>query len=179
MKNALGLLEVSGLALAITCADTMAKAASVTLAGMERTNGSGWTVIKLTGDVASVQASIATGAALARQRQGFIASKVIARPADGIDVFLPARPLASPVAPVPSPTQDSTVADQTIAVQHQDAPPVGMPPAPLPAATEENRAPLPASSPEQASTVTCNLCHDPDCPREKGEPRARCIHHNQ
>ncbi len=148
MKNALGLLEVSGLALAITCADTMAKAASVTLAGMERTKGSGWTVIKITGDVASVQAAITTGAALARQRQGFIASKVIARPADGLDAFLPARP------PVP-------------------------PAAPRPTATEETQVPLPASSPGRPSTVTCNLCHDPDCPREKGEPRAHCIHHNQ
>lgn len=57
MKQSLGLLEVSGLALAISCADVMAKAASITLLGMEKTNGSGWTVIKVAGDVASVQPS--------------------------------------------------------------------------------------------------------------------------
>lgn len=55
MKQSLGLLEVSGLALAISCADVMAKAASITLVGLEKTNGSGWTVIKIIGDVASVQ----------------------------------------------------------------------------------------------------------------------------
>ena len=36
MKHSLGLLEVSGLALAISCADVMAKAASITLVGLEK-----------------------------------------------------------------------------------------------------------------------------------------------
>ena len=65
MKQSLGLLEVSGLALAISCADVMAKAASITLVGLEKTNGSGWTVIKIIGDVASVQAAISTGVSFA------------------------------------------------------------------------------------------------------------------
>jgi microcompartment protein CcmL/EutN len=26
---------------------------------------------------------------------------------------------------------------------------------------------------------TCNLCHDPDCPREKGQPRKQCIHNKE
>ena len=53
-----------GLALAISCADIMAKSASITLVALEKTNGSGWMVIKITGDVASVQAAITTGASL-------------------------------------------------------------------------------------------------------------------
>ena len=57
MKQSLGLLEVSGLALAITCADAMAKAAAITLLALEKTNGSGWMVVKIAGDVASVQAA--------------------------------------------------------------------------------------------------------------------------
>lgn len=65
MKQSLGLLEVCGLALAISCADIMAKSASITLVALEKTNGSGWTVIKITGDVASVQAAITTGAQFA------------------------------------------------------------------------------------------------------------------
>lgn len=36
MKQSLGLLEVSGLALAITCADAMAKAAAITLLALEK-----------------------------------------------------------------------------------------------------------------------------------------------
>lgn len=35
MKQSLGLLEVSGLALAITCADAMAKAAAITLLALK------------------------------------------------------------------------------------------------------------------------------------------------
>lgn len=83
MKQSLGLIEVSGLALAISCADVMAKAASITLVGLEKTNGSGWTVIKITGDVASVNAAIETGASFAGQRNGLVAHKVIARPREG------------------------------------------------------------------------------------------------
>lgn len=26
---------------------------------------------------------------------------------------------------------------------------------------------------------TCNLCHDPNCPREKGQPRNQCIHNKE
>lgn len=80
MKQSLGLLEVCGLALAISCADIMAKSASITLLALEKTNGSGWMVIKITGDVASVQAAITTGAHFAEQRNGLVAHKVIARP---------------------------------------------------------------------------------------------------
>lgn len=84
MKQSLGLLEVSGLALAITCADAMAKAAAITLLALEKTNGSGWMVVKIAGDVASVQAAVMTGAELADRQQGLVAQKVIARPGAGL-----------------------------------------------------------------------------------------------
>ncbi|CDL08390.1 Propanediol utilization polyhedral body protein PduK [Klebsiella pneumoniae IS43] len=84
MKQSLGLLEVSGLALAITCADAMAKAAAITLLALEKTNGSGWMVVKIAGDVASVQAAVMTGAELAERQQGLVAQKVIARPGEGL-----------------------------------------------------------------------------------------------
>lgn len=41
--------------------------------------------------------------------------------------------------------------------------------------------PLPEPPPEpprsEPSGEVCNLCGDPACPRRKGEPRSRCIHH--
>ena len=125
MKQSLGLLEVSGLALAISCADAMAKAASITLVGLEKTNGSGWTLIKITGDVASVNAAIATGASFAGQRNGLVAHKVIARPGDGIET---------------SKTPATTVTSEII---------------------------------------SCNLCLDPACQRQKGEPRSLCLYANK
>ncbi|HHB8929792.1 TPA: BMC domain-containing protein [Klebsiella pneumoniae] len=135
MKQSLGLLEVSGLALAITCADAMAKAAAITLLALEKTNGSGWMVVKIAGDVASVQAAVMTGAELAERQQGLVAQKVIARPGEGL---LPARVQA------PSPAPDVAVTEDA-----------------------------PSHSTER---VTCNLCLDPHCPRQKGDPRSQCLH---
>lgn len=134
MKQSLGLLEVSGLALAISCADAMAKAASITLVGLEKTNGSGWTLIKITGDVASVNAAIATGASFAGQRNGLVAHKVIARPGDGI---------------LPHTTEALTETSET------------------PATTVISEI------------ISCNLCLDPACQRQKGEPRSLCLHANK
>ncbi|RZM96007.1 BMC domain-containing protein [Escherichia sp. E14V7] len=134
VKQSLGLLEVSGLALAISCADAMAKAASITLIGLEKTNGSGWTLIKITGDVASVNAAIATGASFAEQRNGLVAHKVIARPGEGI---------------LPRPTE---AMNMTVAV---------------------SETPATVAPPE---IISCNLCLDPACQRQKGEPRSLCLH---
>ncbi len=160
MKQSLGLLEVSGLALAISCADVMAKAASITLIGMEKTNGSGWTVIKVAGDVASVQSAIITGAHFAESREGLVAQKVIARPADGL------------LGPVPKAIVTVREASDT----HKE-------PAVAAEETAMHEAPLVHESTVSAHAdvteshlVTCNLCLDPVCPRQKGEPRTLCIH---
>ncbi|WP_288301420.1 BMC domain-containing protein [uncultured Veillonella sp.] len=100
MKEALGMVEVRGLALAITVADGMAKAANVTLAGIERARGQGWMTIFVTGDVGAVNSAVATGATLAGA--GLISQKVIPRPAEGVQSLLitttPDRYTAAPVA---------------------------------------------------------------------------------
>ncbi|EHR8835332.1 BMC domain-containing protein [Shigella flexneri] len=143
VKQSLGLLEVCGLALAISCADIMAKSASITLLALEKTNGSGWMVIKITGDVASVQAAITTGAHFAEQRNGLVAHKVIARPGEGI---LLAEIPTSVIEP-----EESEIADAVSEAPSEEAP-------------------------QESELVSCNLCLDPKCPRQKGEPRALCIH---
>ncbi|HBC6261707.1 TPA: BMC domain-containing protein [Citrobacter braakii] len=149
MKQSLGLLEVSGLALAISCADVMAKAASITLVGLEKTNGSGWMVIKIIGDVASVQAAISTGVSFADQRDGLVAHKVISRPGDGILSHSVTPESESEPTPAPTPV-----------VPHEEFP-------------EDHAAP---EAPQDAELISCNLCLDPACPRQKGEPRSLCLH---
>ncbi|MBJ9243808.1 BMC domain-containing protein [Citrobacter koseri] len=151
MKQSLGLLEVSGLALAISCADVMAKAASITLVGLERTNGSGWTVIKITGDVASVQSAIITGASFADQQQGLIAHKVIARPGEGI--LSRATVIPPALMPAPEPETEPESEPDVVVVEES----------------------VPEAEPE-AGMVSCNLCLDPACKRQKGEPRSLCLH---
>ena len=147
MKHSLGLLEVSGLALAISCADVMAKAASITLVGLEKTNGSGWTVIKIIGDVASVQAAISTGASFADQREGLVAHKVISRPGEGI--------LSHSVVSTPEPIPEPTPVEVEVQV------------------VVESELP---EAPQDTDLISCNLCLDPACPRQKGEPRSLCLH---
>ena len=48
-------------------------------------------------------------------------------------------------------------------------------PAPDVAVTEENTAPTDTPS-HSTELVTCNLCLDPHCPRQKGDPRSQCLH---
>lgn len=151
MKQSLGLLEVSGLALAISCADVMAKAASITLVGLEKTNGSGWTVIKIIGDVASVQAAISTGASLAERQNGLVAHRVISRPGEGI--------LSHSVPVQPTPTPTPTAIPDVSQEQEEMATEIALP-----------------EAAQQAELISCNLCLDPACPRQKGEPRALCLH---
>ncbi|MBP1522824.1 BMC domain-containing protein [Salmonella enterica subsp. enterica serovar Worthington] len=145
VKQSLGLLEVCGLALAISCADIMAKSASITLLALEKTNGSGWMVIKITGDVASVQAAITTGAHFAEQRNGPVAHKVIAEPGEG---SCSQKRLPSVIEPEP---ETSEIAAVVSAAPAEEAP-------------------------QESELVSCNLCLDPKCPRQKGEPRTLCIH---
>lgn len=88
MNNALGLIEVVGLAVAINTADVMLKAASVTLLKVEKAKGSGWMTIFVTGDVGAVNAAIESGVASAKAENKYVSSKVIARPGEGIETLI-------------------------------------------------------------------------------------------
>ncbi|CNK85681.1 BMC domain-containing protein [Yersinia alsatica] len=190
MKTSLGLLEVSGLALAIGAADAMAKAASVKLIGIEKTNGSGWMLIRLTGDVASVQAAISTGAAFAEQHHGLVSRAVLARPATALMTYWLAPTVAvaavavaavevaaAEVTAVEPAVETRSVAEETEEADTQqpadiasdDAPKQAISAAEPAVSTDESEA-------QPAPRVSCNLCLDPACRRHKGEPRFRCIH---
>ncbi|EBW7001554.1 microcompartment protein, partial [Salmonella enterica subsp. enterica serovar Bovismorbificans] len=97
-------------------------------------------------DVASVQAAITTGAQFAEQRNGLVAHKVIARPGEGI--LLAETPSPSVIEPEP---EASEIADVVSEAPAEEAP-------------------------QESELVSCNLCLDPKCPRQKGEPRTLCIH---
>nr|SFZ88582.1 Propanediol utilization polyhedral body protein PduK [Loigolactobacillus rennini] len=157
MSKALGMVEVVGYACAVNVADIMTKTADVIIKGVQRARGSGWLTIKVTGDVGAVQASVTAGKAQAQQDHLFVTSKVIPRLAtDVAPVFLPhaSKPLDKKKSTVP------TKADKTIEK-------------PAPEQTDDKQVTV--EKPKKP-TYTCNLCHDPACPRKKGEPRASCIH---
>ena len=77
--KSIGLIETLGMAGAVEAADTALKAANVSLLGYEL-NRAGYVTIKLTGDVAAVQAAVASGAAAARKLGNLIATHVLPRP---------------------------------------------------------------------------------------------------
>lgn len=84
MNEALGLIEIKGLSAAINILDTMLKVASVELIDIEKTNGSGWMTIKVSGNVGAVNASVEAGTAKAKESNVLVASKVIPRPMEDI-----------------------------------------------------------------------------------------------
>ncbi|PKU24088.1 BMC domain-containing protein [Telmatospirillum siberiense] len=81
----LGLIETIGLVAAIEAADAAVKSANVTLVGYELTKGGGMTVVKIQGDVGAVSAAVAAAATAAGKVNRVVSTKVIARPAAGIE----------------------------------------------------------------------------------------------
>lgn len=77
---------------------------------------------------------------------GLVAHKVIARPGEGI--LLAETPSPSVIEPEP---EASEIADVVSEAPAEEAP-------------------------QESELVSCNLCLDPKCPRQKGEPRTLCIH---
>ena len=73
VKDSLGLLEVAGLLGAITASDAMVKAANVRLMGIEKARGLGWMTVKVTGDVAAVEAAVQTGVAITKGMNLYVA----------------------------------------------------------------------------------------------------------
>ncbi len=220
MKQSLGLIEVRGLALAVNVADAMAKSAAIKLVGVEKTNGGGWTVIKITGDVAAVKSALNTGAALAEQFAGLVAQTALSRPDVHVLCMTVPGSLAPSCAavavpakadPVTQPATDSVAVATETETAKETVRETDTPTTPSDVADTDTASAVSAvsavsaecdecdESTERASNdddaaldkanladaenaasaaaqASCNLCHDPLCPRQKGEPRHKCLH---
>lgn len=88
MKEALGLIEAIGLATAIEAVDAAVKSANVKLLGMEPCRGDGMHTIKVVGDVGAVKAAVEAASAACAKGRGVFSTKVIARPAEGLDPMI-------------------------------------------------------------------------------------------
>ncbi|MCQ2549314.1 MAG: BMC domain-containing protein [Lachnospiraceae bacterium] len=87
--EALGMVETRGLVAAIEAADSMCKAANVTLVGTEKI-GSGLVTVMVRGDVGAVKSSVEAGAASAATLGELVATHVIPRPHNDVEMILPA-----------------------------------------------------------------------------------------
>ena len=87
-KEALGMIETRGLTAAIEAADSMVKAAEVTLIGTEKI-GSGRVSVMVRGDVGAVKAAVEAGATTASTLGELVATHVIPRPHEDVEKILP------------------------------------------------------------------------------------------
>lgn len=170
MKTSLGLLEVKGLALAINVADAMAKSAAINIIEIENSKGSGWMLIKITGDVAAVQAAISTGSQLAEQNNGLVSQKVLARPDEKLlrTVLTQAKSnqtKTTVVEPKPIETKIISTIEEVDNLNVDEE------------IVEETDKGIAETKTTSATPVivTCNLCQDPLCTRIKGESHSDCI----
>lgn len=165
-QRSLGLIETYGLLPAVEAADAAMKSANVELVGYEFAKGSGMTVVKVEGDVGAVKAAIAAASMAASKVGKVAATRVIPRPATGLEVmvrngdtkgYTPPEPPAptSPdeSGPEPDPdrggltTEQEAPASEPAEVTTQD-------PAPAPAVVEEVQPePVPAEEPAPAEEV--------------------------
>lgn len=83
--NALGIIETLGLAAAVEAADVAVKSANVELIGYELTKGSGFTAVKITGDVGAVNAAMQAAQAAVPHITRVVAHVTIPRPSSGIE----------------------------------------------------------------------------------------------
>lgn len=86
--EAIGLIEAIGLATAVEAADAAVKSANVRLIGYEACKGDGMSTIKVAGDIGAVKAAVDAATAACAKGRGVWATKVIARPSEGIEKLI-------------------------------------------------------------------------------------------
>ena len=87
-QEALGMVETRGLTAAIEAADSMVKAAEVTLVGTEKI-GSGLVSVMVRGDVGAVKAAVEVGGEAASRLGELVATHVIPRPHADVEKIIP------------------------------------------------------------------------------------------
>lgn len=139
--QALGTIEVVGLAAGIEAADVACKAANVELVGYELAKGGGYVTIKVLGQVGAVTAAIDAAAMAAARISRVVSKLVIPRPSDQIEAMVFNRATVGYRAPEPPRPVDPAVV----------APPVAEPEAAPTPEPVEAPAPAPAENP---ATIT-------------------------
>ena len=124
MKQALGLVEIQGLSTAVLVADTMVKAANVTILEIENSKGQGYMTVKVVGDVGAVNAAVSAGKQTGLENQKLVSFKVIARPADSVEQIFgaakntktdaPSQPFHSAEVQTQTEKEDATIGEISV-----------------------------------------------------------------
>lgn len=168
MANSLGLIETVGLPAAIAAADAAVKSANIQLLDYELTRGQGLVTVKFEGDVGAVKAALDAAEAAAHIVGEVYSKLVIARPNEQLEKITKKEKAIEAAAETAGdmneieqnadPEEDHSETSQEEAANDGPAEEVFSP-----EANEEKGV--------------CNLCHDPECPRRKGDLRSLCIHY--
>lgn len=183
MRQAAGFIEMRGLAAAITAADIALKAANIELVGVELTRGMGYAVVKIQGDVGAVRAAVDAATSARETANYFVAKDIIARPSLDLDALIYSEETKGLLKEETSLEEKEEEKEEVVENQVQEN--TSQDPeeeeerleSPQPDQAEDLKEETPVL--EEAKEATCNLCHDPACPRQKGEPRADCIHFDE
>lgn len=180
-QEALGLIEVIGLVPALEAADASLKAANVRFVGYE-TVTPGMVTVKIEGDVGAVQAAVAAGKMSASNIGTVISSLVIPRPALALNQFHQSLEA----------TEEEEEGTLYVEEAHEETSELvsGIEQQEVSIAIEEEAEANDVVLTEQEiesedsleiakAEASCNLCNDPKCTREKGQPRTLCLHHKE
>lgn len=186
VNNALGLIEVIGLAAGIEAADAAVKAANVELIGYELTKGGGLVTIKLCGSVGAVKAAVDAGAAAAAKVNTVYGKHVIPRPHNELGGILLTKdtvglkPALMP-ADIQPPVAEPVLVETVIKLEAEERPATANKESMIIQAVELVEEPPAETVSQEPNNPAegCNLCGDPACPRKKGDPRITCIHYDK
>ncbi len=197
-RLALGLIETVGLAAAVEAADTAVKSANVVLLGYELTKGDGMVTVKLAGDVGAVKAAVEAGVAAASKVSQVYSKQIIPRPHEEIEKLIYSsetigieKEEAAVETEVNEETVDETgkkklseaVEEESTSVNEEvqeiaeEAPSEEVQDS-VEGEEEKKKEQLSNASEKPTRKATCNLCHDPDCIRRKGDIRSICLHYS-
>ncbi|WP_281364166.1 BMC domain-containing protein [Thermoactinomyces mirandus] len=177
MSASLGMIETVGLAAAITAADAAAKSANVQVLGYELTRGGGLVTVKFTGDVSAVKAALDAAVAAAQSIGTVYSRLVIPRPDDQLETLMTNKHKSAARDPEVT-TDKSAGKSRKEKKTGTDSSGENIKSTDLPQEYVADKSKLPTDATEKESEEVCNLCHDPACPRKKGDLRTKCIHFN-
>lgn len=200
MKYALGIIETVGLAAAIEAADTAVKSANVKLIGYELTKGDGMATVKIEGDVGAVKAGIESAKSSAALVSKVIGFRVIPRPSDDLESLIRNKETVGYAEVIVENTADLSIEIQNdVEADLDEVSPKKIDIAEKKSEVEKNSEADRASGDDSFNLKSlkaaeslkseeslkskenlgeiCNICHDPNCTRKKGEQRRFCIHY--
>lgn len=182
-KQALGMIEVVGLAAAVEAADAALKSSDANLIGYELSKGGGMVLIKLTGNVSSVNMAVEAAKIAASKVNKVCACRVIARTDEDLDKMIYTKEtvgykkqesvlevkdvcekLENAETEVEEDKQEEFNEEELNELSKEDE-------------KEEEHIENEKEEFDENDSEICNLCWDPECPRKKGDLRNTCIHY--